>query len=214
MYPFQDNSNMIISGCSGSGKTVFVSRLIKYHKCMFHTPPEVILFIYKHWQDLYARLEDSLENVRFQTNMPTEDELTDLTRDKKHSLLICDDMMSDIASNSFMRDVFTRLSHHLRMSTILLLQNMTNPGKHHSTLCTNVHVSVLMKSPREAFTLRTLGMQLGDYKNLKCAYEDATQDPYSYLVCDTHPNGNSKFKYRTKIFPDDTDGVVTYISGE
>ena len=205
---------MIVSGCSGSGKTVFVSRLIKNHKQMFYTPPDIILFIYKHWQDIYSELEETFGNVRFQTNMPTEEELTNITGDKKHSLLICDDMMSDIASNSFIRDVFTRLSHHLRISTILLLQNVNAPGKHHSTLCTNVHVSVLMKSPREAYTLRTLGMQLGDYKNLKSAYEDATQEPFSYLVCDTHPNGNSKFKYRAKIFPDDSDGVVTYINGD
>lgn len=212
MLPFQDSSNMIISGCSGSGKTVFVARLIKHHKRMFHTPPDLIVYIYKHWQPLYSEIEKQHSNVIFLSTIPSEEELKEMVNGRPHSLLICDDMMSEIGSSEFVRDVFTRLSHHLKVSTILLLQNATAPGKYNATLCRNAHVSVLMKSPREAYTIRALGMQLGDYKNLVSAYRDATQEPFSYLVCDTHPNAIANYKYRTKIFPDDKDGVVTYIN--
>lgn len=212
MLPFQDNSNIIISGCSGSGKTVFVSRLIKHHQKMFYTPPELIIYIYKHWQPLYSEIEKQHSKVIFNSNLPSEEELKDMVKDRNHSLLICDDMMSEIGSSEFVRDVFTRLSHHLKVSTILLLQNATSPGKYNATLCRNAHVSVLMKSPREAYTIRALGTQLGDYKNLFSAYKDATQKPFSYLVCDTHPNALAKFKYRTNIFPDDKDGVIAYIN--
>ena len=179
---------------------------------MFHTPPNLIIYIYKHWQPLYSEIEKLLPNVSFQSNIPSEEELKQMVSNRDHSLLICDDMMSEIGSSDFIRDVFTRLSHHLKVSTILLLQNATAPGKYNSTLCRNAHVSVLMKSPREAYTIRALGMQLGDYKNLLAAYRDATQEPFSYLVCDTHPNAPPTYKYRTKIFPDDNDGVVTYIN--
>lgn len=214
MFPFQDNSNMIISGCSGSGKTVFVSRLIEHHKEMFQTPPELIIYVYKHWQPLYSDLEKQFSNVVFLSDMPSEHSLKQMVKDRSHSLLICDDMMSEIGSSEFVRDVFTRLSHHLKVSTILLLQNATAPGKYNATLCRNAHVSVLMKSPREAYTIRAIGTQLGDYKNLQSAYRDATQEPFSYLVCDTHPNAPAKYKYRTQIFPDDADGVVTYINSQ
>ena len=92
---------------------------------MFHTPPNIIVYVYKHWQDVYDDLEKNHKNVIFQTHIPSEEELKELVNNNKHSLLICDDMMNDIGSNDFVRDAFTRLSHHLRITTILLLQNAT-----------------------------------------------------------------------------------------
>ena len=210
MVPFQDSSNIIISGCSGSGKTHFVSRLIKYSQSLFTNNPQKIIYVYKHWQPLYSKLSKEQEHMLFMDSLPSEDELKALVKGCKHSLLVCDDMIREIGSNGFICDVFTRLSHHLNLSTILLVQNLSLPGKYNSTLCRNAHVSVLMKSAREAYGIRTLGVQLNDYHNLLAAYKDATQEPYSYLVCDTHPNSNPNFKYRTQIFPNDKYCVIVY----
>lgn len=207
--PFQDNSNIIISGCSGSGKTHFLSRLIQFRKNLFITEPTLIIFIYKHWQDIYSDLEKASENIVFMESLPSEEELRTMIEGNPHSLFVCDDMLTEIGNNPFISEVFTRLSHHLRVSTILLLQNLSLPSKFHSTISRNAHVSVLMKSPREAYTIRSLGMQLGDYHNLLQAYRDATRSPYSYLVCDTHPNANQLYRYRTQIFPDE-EGVIVY----
>ena len=210
MVPFQDSSNIIISGCSGSGKTHFVSRLIKYKSCMFASPPTKVLYVYRHWQPLYSDIERENDNVQFIDSLPSEDELKQIVSGHKHSLFICDDMIREIGSNSFICDVFTRLSHHLNLTTILLVQNLSMPGKYNSTLCRNAHVSVLMKSAREAYGIRTLGVQLSDYHNLLAAYKDATQAPFTYLVCDTHPRSNSQYRYRSQIFPDDSDCVIIY----
>lgn len=211
MIPFQDNSNIIISGCSGSGKTHFVSKMIKHSEDIFVTPPSSIIFIYKHWQKLYQEIENLARNIIFLDSLPNEEELKRLIDGEIHSLLICDDMINEIGSNPFICDVFTRLSHHLGTSTILLLQNLSLPSKYQSTLSKNAHVSILMKSPREAFSIRSLGTQLGDYKNLSLAYKDATKFPYSYLVCDTHPKANQDYKYRTNIFPDEgEEGTIVY----
>lgn len=207
--PFQDNSNIIISGCSGSGKTYFLSNLIKYRNDLFHTTPNQIIFIYKHWQDIYNDIEESMDNTIFMDSLPSEEELKSLVYGNEHSLLICDDMITEIGNNPFISDVFTRLSHHLKISTILLVQNLSSPSKYQSTISRNAHVSVLMKSPREAYSIRVLGAQLGDYKNLMAAYKDATKSPYSYLVCDTHPNANQEYRYRTQIFPN-KEGVIVY----
>lgn len=178
---------------------------------MFVTPPLTIIFIYKHWQKLYQEIEQLSDNVIFLDSIPNEEELKEMIKGNSHSLLICDDMINEIGNNPFISDVFTRLSHHLGTSTILLLQNLSIPSKYQSTLSKNAHVSVLMKSPREAFTIRTLGTQLGDYKNLSQAYKDATKFPFSYLVCDTHPKSNQDYKYRTNIFPDESEeGTIVY----
>lgn len=210
MVPFQDSSNIIISGCSGSGKTYLVSRLIRHKAHMFETEPRKIIYIYKHWQPMYSQISTDNKHVQFLDSLPSEEELKTLVKGSKHSLLICDDMIREIGSNGFICDVFTRLSHHLNLTTILLVQNLSLPGKFNSTLCRNAHVSILMKSAREAYGIRTLGVQLNDYHNLLAAYKDATQDPFSYLVCDTHPKSNTEYKYRTQIFPDDEFSVIVY----
>ena len=41
---------------------------------------------------------------------------------------------------------------------------------------------------------------MGDYKNLKAAYEMATLNPYGYLIIDTHPNCPKNLQYRSNIF--------------
>ena len=177
---------------------------------MFETDPQKIIYVHKHWQPLYSQLSAQNKNIYFLDNLPTEEELKSLVKGCKHSLLVCDDMIREIGSNGFICDVFTRLSHHLKLSTILLVQNLSMPGKYNSTLCRNAHVSILMKSAREAYGIRTLGVQLNDYHNLLAAYKNATQEPYSYLVCDTHPNSNSDYRYRTEIFPDDENCVIVF----
>lgn len=211
MIPFQDTSNIIVSGCSGSGKSHFVANLLRNKNTLFVTPPTNCIFVYKHWQPLYSELQRAHKEILFLDSLPTEDELKEKVHKHNHSLFICDDLISEIGSSSFISDVFTRLSHHLKTSTILLVQNLSMPGKFTSTLCRNAHVSVLMKSPREAYAIRSLGVQLNDYKNLLSVYKDATTEPFSYLVVDTHPLANALYKYRSKIFPTESEGPIIYL---
>lgn len=35
------------------------------------------------------------------------------------------------------------------------------------------------------------------------AYEDATKEPYGYLLIDLRPETDDRYRIRTKIFPDD-----------
>lgn len=210
MIPFQDSSNMIISGCSGSGKTVFLKNLLRYKDDLFITLPTKIILIYKHWQNEYTQIDNDHKDVDFLNVLPTESELEEAVHNHAHSIIICDDMLDEIMDNEFICNLFTRLSHHFRITTILLLQNFSANGKFRSTLCKNAHVNIMMKSARDNFSLRSLGQQLGEYQLIKNAYKDATLYPFGYLVCDTHPNADVKLRYRTCIFPFNY-GVVVYM---
>ena len=209
MIPFQDNSNIIVSGCSGSGKTVFVKNLLKYRDQLFLTPITHVLFIYKHWQREYDEIESMKLSVSFMDTLPTEEEVEKWTACHQHSIMICDDMLTEIMNNEFICNLFTRLSHNFKVTTVLLLQNISMNGKYRSMLCKNAHVNVLMRSARDNYSLRSLGQQLGEYNILKFAYKDATDVPFGYLICDTHPNTDRFFRYRTNIFPFDT-GMLVY----
>ena len=205
---FEDFSNIIVSGCSNSGKSSWVHRLIKHASKMFVTPPSKVIYVYKHWQSLYDDLKQNATGVEFRDKLPTEDELKSLLEKHKHCVLVADDMMQEINADKYGSELFTRLSHHLGMSTILLLQNGTLHGKGAGDIAKNCHYNILMRSARDRNFIRTLGVCLNDYRNLMHAYNDATKDPWSYLVVNTHPRSNPDNRYYTQIFPDDKEMVM------
>lgn len=208
LIKFQDNSNMIISGCSSCGKTTFVKKLILGSEDMYVTPPSKVLFIYSHWQPMYDELERAIHNIEFVNTLPNEPELREKFAHVKHGLLIADDKLTEINKSDFGSNLFTRLSHHLNISTVLLLQNATLKGKAASDISKSCHYNVLMRSPRDCNFIRSLGTALRDYKNLQSAYSDATQKPYSYLIVSTHPKSDANLRYYTQIFPEDPHAII------
>ena len=207
---FEDYSNIIVSGCSNSGKTSWVHRLIKHAKDLFITPPSKVIYVYKHWQPLYDDLQQHATGVEFTDKLPGEKELETMLKGHTHSLLVADDMMQEINDDRQSSELFTRLSHHLGMSTVLLLQNATLQGKCAGDIAKNCHYNILMRSARDRNFIKTLGICLNDYKNLMFAYKDATKQPWSYLVVNTHPKSNPDNRYYSQIFPDDTP-VIMYL---
>ena len=211
MQHFYDGSNIVISGMSNSGKTCLVKSIIEHADTLFEHKPDKILFIFKHWQPIYQSIESENSNVSFLNQIPGEDELLNLTSGNKHSMLICDDMLTELCANSFILSLFTRLSHHLNISTILLLQSHSIPNKFSSILNRNCHYTILMRSPRDAHAIRAIGCQLNDYKNLQAAYKDATGiSPFTYLLIDCHPKSDVKIRYKSLILPTD-DACVVYL---
>ena len=210
-HVLENNSNCVIQGCSSSGKTRLCANLLLHADKLFSTPPTLILFCYKTWQGIYDELMARLPTIQFLPRLPTDEELKSLTSPHQHSVLVADDMLREIACSPFFSELFTRMSHHYRITSILLLQNTASQGKFGSTLSKNCHYTFLMRSPRDQYSVRSLGLQMGDYRNLQEAYKDATREPFSYLLISTHPKTPDTLRYRTHVLP--SEGVtVCYIS--
>jgi len=205
---FVDNSNILVSGSSSSGKTTLIQRLLQHSDSMFETPPSLVLFVYNTWHDIYDQVQKKMKNIVFMEQLPNEDELVELTSEHKHSLFVADDKMDELLNNKFGSDLFTRNSHHYGITTILVMQNCSAPGKYKANILKNTHYSILLRSPRDFNSVRSLGIQIGDFKNLVQCYEDATTQRWGYLCCDTHPISDPQFRYRTEIFPDDEMSIV------
>ena len=209
---FQDYSNILITGASSSGKTMLLKQILLHNKDMFITTPNLILYLYKTWQPAYEELAAKLNNIKFIDELMTEEDLLNETEGFDHSIFIADDRMEEISKDSFYSELFTRLGHHYKISSFLLLQNNCLPSKNSSSINKNCHYTILTRSPRNMYTLRTLGQSMGDYKALMEAYTDATQNKnYSYLLVDSHPASDPKFKFRTQILPSEEECIV-YIS--
>ena len=206
---FRDCTNFLISGCTQSGKSTFVKRLLTHSKELFITNPEICLFSYSHWQPAYNELQQQWgDKIVFMEDLPKEEYLRDTMKDYKHGIFVADDKATQIPESAFFMDLLTRYGHHFNLSNVMLVQDPSLNGKMKSVLSKNFHVNVLMKSPRDRNYVRNLAIMLNDYKCLTQAYDDATKEKYGYLVIDLHPQAEDRLKYRSFIFPDDQHTVV------
>ena len=90
-----------------------------------------------------------------------------------------------------------------------LAQNLFPKNKFARTISLNAHCMVLFKNPRDASQFANLARQMYPKRSQFAveAYEDATREPYSYLLVDLRPEQDDDLCLRTNIFPDETHYV-------
>jgi hypothetical protein len=169
----------IVSGPTGCGKTQFCLKLIKNSATVISPPPARIIWCYGVYQSVF----DGLTDVEFHEGIPSL-ELFDGVRD---TLLVLDDLMSE--TDKRVTDIFTKISHHKKVSVLYLTQNLFSANKQNRTISLNSHYLVLFKNPRDATQIE--------------AFKDATEAPFSYLLIDLKPETDDKFRFLSRIFPDD-----------
>ena len=208
MLPFEDYSVFLVTGSSQSGKSSWVQKLCRHSKEMFNTGVDKILFFYKQYENDFVSLQRDLDNISFSPNLPTEDQLADSLKDSKHGLVIIDDALQDIATNPICQELATRLAHHLKTSVVFCTQSGQLPGKFGPFIARNVHQAIIMRSANQSYYLRNLGVQLGQYKELKEIYNDICRGgAYNYICISMHPLRDSQYRYSTSVFPGETTVV-------
>ena len=205
-------STMFISGCTQSGKTTFLKRLIKNANQMYDTPVHKVMFAYSSWQPIFDQIEQEENNgmqVTFQEGIPTEENLIEWIGIKHdHKLLVIDDLTEEVSSSSLMCKLFTTLSHHKNVSVCLISHNvfLSHQGKFARTISLNAHYMVFFRNRRDGLQIKTIGRQMfpGRLKYFLDSYEKATFSPYGYLFVDLSPHGKTVYQLRTNIFPSET----------
>ena len=159
---------------------------------------------------MYDDMANSGVNITFLSSIPNEDELISLTSGHKHTLLICDDKIMELAQTPTMAQAFVRLNHHLGMTCFILLQSSNMSGaKYAAEIIRNAHYTIIFKAGQMAHLIRSLGVRLNDYGNLSSAYKQATTGrKYSYLCVNCHPRANDLEKYSTNILPSEGSCVL------
>lgn len=186
-------STCLLSGPTGSGKTVFVKKLID-HK-MFHPMPTNIVYCYGNYQPLF----NSMKNVNFEEGLPPN------LNSIRNALIIIDDLMTELANDNRLSKLFTKGSHHRNLSVIFITQNLFHQGKEMRNVHLNSHYMVLYKNPRDKSQVMHLARQMfpGKIKAFQEIFTDATATPFSYLLIDLRPETTERLRLRTGIFPDD-----------
>lgn len=185
--------SMLVVGPSGSGKSVFVDRLISQRKSLLREAPETIIWCYGIWQSFYESLPYTMHN-----GSPTQEQL-----DAGNCILVVDDMMDE--AQDLMSAVFTKISHHNKITGIFLTQNLFPKGKYSRNISLNANYLVLMKNVRDRAQISHLARQIypQNSKFLVEAFQDATKSPYSYLFLDFKPATQEEYRVLTGILHDE-----------
>ena len=207
IVPFQAGSSMMVAGPTGAGKTWWVNRLLSND--MFTEPVESVLYCYGVHQDYFNYM--TIPNVEFYAGLPNSDKVRQLYDGKFH-VIVLDDLMEQVVKSIDAQNLFTKQCHHYKITAVFLTQNIFAQGPCARNINLNIHILVLFANKRDEQQSHILGRQLypGSLRVFIEAYEDATFEPYGYLVVDCSPQSPRELKLRSKIFPGDE--TVCYIS--
>ena len=75
-----------------------------------------------------------MPNFYSKQGLLTTEGLDDFTRDKRHKLIVVDDLMHEVMRNKDMELLFTQGTHHKCVSGILITQKVYPGGKHARTI--------------------------------------------------------------------------------
>jgi len=186
-------STCLISGPTGSGKSVFVKKLIGHR--MFSPMPEKVIYCYGAFQPLFNAMKD----VVFEEGLPS------YLNNVQNALIVVDDLMSELGNDTRLSNLFTKGSHHRNISIIFIVQNLFHQGKEMRNIHLNSHYLVLFKSPRDKSQVIHLAKQIlpGKNKSFQEIFHDATNPKFGYLFLDFHPMTDERLRMRTGIFPGD-----------
>lgn len=205
--PLKHPFTCLISGPTGSGKSQFVAKIIRFKNEMILPVPDKIFWCYDEYQPLYQDVARDDSDIQFLKGFPSDIE-EEMDGDQR-ILLIIDDLMTEMSNNKRLSNLFSKGSHHKNVSVVFIQQNLFYHGKEGKSLRLNCHYLVLFKSPSDRQQIGTLARQMHPKNShyIVEAYDDATRGPYSYLFLDHKPETDDRLRVRTNIFPGETQYV-------
>jgi GTPase SAR1 family protein len=201
-FQFKHPFTCLVSGPTGSGKTILVRRILKNFKTLIHNLNEPIIKViwsYGQWQPLINIPISDNVIIKYVNAIPSDN----LINEFKPNIIVFDDMMNEIDKK--MENYFIKKGHHLNISVLFLVQNLF--FKSLRTISLNSHYIIIMKNPRDGAQIMSLSKQIfpNSPKLLTEAYYDSTRHPYGYVLIDLTPDTPEAIRLRTRITPEEVD---------
>lgn len=177
-FKFSHPACTIVVGPSRSGKSTLVAKL----QHMLVPKPKHTTVIYSAWQPIY----DTFKNATFIQGWSSD--IVDRLEDD--SLVIIDDLMQEAKDCPQLGRIFTKYSHHKRLSVFLLTQNLFPTGKECRNVSLNAQYIVLFPSARDRQQIRVLSQQMRPEQPelISAIFTYVTsQRPYNPLLIDLLP---------------------------
>jgi hypothetical protein len=199
---FKHPFTCIVAGPTGSGKTSFCIRLLQNLDtlCTESAFKGGIIWYYSEATAVPREQLSALgRNVRYKEGLPEEYGKAQ----GEPSLKILDDLLNQVYGKEVC-DLFTKGSHHRKISVLLLTQNIFHQGPNCRDISLNAKYLVLQKNVRDINQILFLARQVypeGSH-SLYDSFRDATVKPHGYVVLDFAQDKDDSLKFRTNVFPD------------
>jgi hypothetical protein len=194
---FQSPCGICVSGPTMSGKSTFTFRLIQSASSLFTPPPERIVYAYGVWQEEFANsLPKHVELINGLSEIFDDENYFDPS---VNNLLIIDDLMQEVSTDSKASALFTKGIPHKNVSVLFLVQNLFKQGKSMRDIALNCQYLIIFKNKRDALQVKYLAKQL-DIKHFEKAYNKATKETFGYLLVDLHPKSSDLLRMQSHIF--------------
>lgn len=205
---FKCPTAILISGPSGSGKSVFTFKLIYNRDKMFDTKFSRVIWAYGVWQEEFGKSIHERNGIKFHEGLPQLDEF----KAESPTLLVVDDMMNQIKNKeigSALANLFTAASHHRNITVVLILQNIFYQSPYTRDLSLNAHYIILFAMKRDKGQVTRLGTQImpGRHKDFLKVYTEAVSTPHGYLLIEIHPRSKYDYLLRSNILPFERETV-------
>ena len=180
---FQASRNAIVHGCSGAGKTQFVLEVIRQK--LIHPWPSNVYFMYNIEQDFmrdWNKVED--QPIKFIKGLDFAQMDTN-----QSSVLIIDDLILS-GRNKEVAEVFILGSHHRKISTFYLTQNLFPNCPLFRLMSSNAHYYISFHSQRNTRQVNTLARQIYTGKNvdrIMNSYIKASKSHRGFIVISFAP---------------------------
>lgn len=195
----------MISGPTGSGKTVLLRRILKHHKILLNVNVSSlkVIWCYGIWQNLYNESIDSTVTCEYINGICSQN---DINQYQPH-IIVIDDLMSQLSDDVKLVDLFTKGSHHLNFSVFFVTQNLFHKGKSIRDISLNCHYIILLKNPRDQNQIVHFARQAfpQSLKFFTEAYQDATNKEYGYLRVDFTQQTNDKYRLISRMTPEESE---------
>lgn len=186
-----------------SGKTRLCQEILQQAARMFECTPEKMIVAYGQHQPIFLEMNMTIPKLILHEGLPSRAQIEEWSIDSEHTVLLLDDMMSEVTKSEDSINLFCVTAHHRKITVLFLTQNLYMPGKYSRTISLNCHYALLYKNARDSRQIVTFGSQVfpGKPKYFKEAYDKATTVPYRPLLVDMHPGTPDKYRLRTNILP-------------
>jgi len=194
---------MQIVGPSRSGKTHWLSQLLRDRAQHISPPPARVIYCYAHWQPAYDFMQ--ADGIEFHEGLPSSIYINILA----NCMLVLDDMMDQVVNDKKLLSLCTEGSHHKNISVVFIMQNLFHQGRDSRSMSLNMTYIVLFKLVRDQLQVQTLARQLFPKKTNEFLeyYREMTSRPYGKVILDLHPltSDDERFIEDKVSFDDDND---------
>ena len=194
-------STFMVAGPTQCGKTSFVIRLLRNADSLFSVPPKRIFWLYK---DRRAAPVEELAGLPISFVQGVDPDFKKRAfsgPDLPPTIVVIDDLMTDMANSKMLEELFVEGSHHANATVIYIVQNLFQRSPKHRTAAINSHYLALFNMPRDYSQVARVGQQMRR-KYFMAVYEDAINSrDHGYLLVDCRSDTDDRRRLRTGVLP-------------